>query len=161
MSSDNSGQTAAPREPDTGDPSDGLVGSIAQAATYLLPRIDEELRSVHGLSLSDFAVLRTLFERRMERLTMSDLARAVGISPAGVTRVMQRLAAHGLVHRERGSADRRPLFASLTQAGQERLAAAAPTYARAVHSHLTRHAEHGELEAAQGFQQRALLAEGD
>jgi DNA-binding MarR family transcriptional regulator len=137
------------------------VGSIAQAATYLLPRIDEELRSVHGLSLSDFAVLRTLSERRKERLTMSDLARAVGISPAGVTRVMQRLSAHGLVHREHGAADRRPLFASLTQAGQERLAAAAPTYARAVRSHLTRHAQNGELEAAKGFLRRALLADGE
>jgi DNA-binding MarR family transcriptional regulator len=148
-------------QPDTGDPSDGLVGSIAQAATYLLPRIDEELRSVHGLSLSDFAVLRILFERRKERLTMSDLARAVGISPAGVTRVMQRLSAHGLVHREHGATDRRPLFATLTQAGQERLTAAAPTYARAVRSHLTRHAQNGELEAARGFLQRALLADAE
>jgi DNA-binding MarR family transcriptional regulator len=136
-----------------------VVGAIAQSATQLLPRIDAELRARHGLSLPALGVLRLLSERAGERLTMSDLARVTGMSPAGITRVMQRLAAAGLVDRERDLADRRPLFASLTEAGEVRLEAAEPTYAHAVRAHLTAHAQPGELETVARFLNRALEAE--
>jgi DNA-binding MarR family transcriptional regulator len=136
--------------------SDAVVAAIAQAATHVLPRIDAELRSRHGLSLPAFGVLRLLSQRAGERLTMSDLAKVTGMSPAGVTRVMQRLSAAGLVDRERDLADRRPLFASLTEAGQVRLASAEPTYSRAVRTHLTSFAQGDELEIVERFLQRAL-----
>jgi DNA-binding MarR family transcriptional regulator len=136
-----------------------VVGAIAQAATQLLPRIDAELRRRHGLSLPAFSVLRLLAKRSGERLTMSDLAKVAGMSPAGVTRVMQRLAAAGLVERERDLADRRPLFASLTEAGEVRLGAAGPTYRRAVQTHLTGQATVSELEAVERCLRRALDAE--
>jgi DNA-binding MarR family transcriptional regulator len=147
-------------EPEGQEPGRSVVAAIAQASTQLLPRIDAELRDRHGLSLPAFAVLHLLAQRSGERLTMTDLAKVAGMSPAGVTRVMQRLAADGLVVRQRDPADRRPLFASLTEAGEVRLRAAGPTYAQAVHTHLTDFARPGELEALGGVLRRALDAQG-
>jgi len=136
-----------------------VVAAIAQTATQILPRIDAELRSSHGLSLPAYAVLTLLSARKGERLTMSELARVAGMSPAGVTRVMQRLDHAGLVDRERDTADRRPLFATVTPAGEQRLSEAAPTYASSVHRHLTAFAERGEIDALSRLLRRALEAQ--
>jgi DNA-binding MarR family transcriptional regulator len=138
---------------------DFIVSAVSQTATQILPRIDAELRAGHGVSLPAYAVLNLLSERKGQRLTMSELAKTAGMSPAGVTRVMQRLDRAGLVERARDTADRRPLFATLTAAGEQRLAEAGPTYASAVHQHLTRFAEPGELDVVARVLRRALSAQ--
>ena len=138
-----------------------VVSAISQTATQILPRIDSELRASHGLSLPAYAVLTLLSERKGERLTMSELAKVAGMSPAGVTRVMQRLDHAGLVERERDTADRRPLFATLTAAGEQRLGEAGPTYAEAVHRHLTTFGDPGEIDVVSRVLRRALEAQAN
>ena len=73
---------------------------------------------------------------------------------------MQRLDHAGLVERERDTADRRPLFAALTDAGEQRLGEAGPTYAGAVHRHLTTFADAGEIDVVARVLRRALDAQG-
>ena len=146
-------------ETDSQQETEFIVSAVSQTATQILPRIDAELRVSHGLSLPAYAVLALLSERKGERLTMSELAKTAGMSPAGVTRVMQRLDRAGLVERARDTADRRPLFATLTTAGEKRLDEAGPTYAAAVNRHLTRFAEPGELDVVARVLRRALSAQ--
>jgi len=64
-------------------------------------KLDAELRSEHELPLNAYDVLLRLARAPGRRLRMSDLAERVMMSPSGLTRVVDRLAADGLVRRER------------------------------------------------------------
>jgi DNA-binding MarR family transcriptional regulator len=91
-------------------------------------RVDSALHRKHGLSLTAFEALRRIGEAPGERATMSQVAESLGLSRPGVTSTVARLVADGLVIRERGGADRRLMHARLTDAGRERVAAAARTH---------------------------------
>ncbi|MCW2705383.1 MAG: Transcriptional regulator, MarR family [Blastococcus sp.] len=91
-------------------------------------RLDSVLHRQHGLSLTGLEALRRIAEAPGEQASMSQVAEAVGLSPAGVTSTVDRLVADGLVLRERGTGDQRLLHARLTPAGRERVEAAARTH---------------------------------
>jgi DNA-binding MarR family transcriptional regulator len=78
---------------------------------------------------------------------MSDLAALVVISPSGLTRLVDKLAADGLVERQRCSTDARVVYASLTTDGLDRLRAAYPTHLRGVRQHLIDRLEREHLSA--------------
>ena len=56
---------------------------------------------------------------------VSDVAKAVSLSLATVTTILNRLEANGIVHRERSAVDRRRVIVTLTEKGEE-LGASAP-----------------------------------
>jgi DNA-binding MarR family transcriptional regulator len=101
---------------------------IVQVHDRITHRVDSALHRKHGLSLTGFEALRRIAEAPGERATMSEVADALGLSRPGVTSTVGRLVAEGLVVRERGGADRRLMHARLTDAGRERVAAAARTH---------------------------------
>ncbi|MEE4248975.1 MAG: MarR family transcriptional regulator [Alcanivoracaceae bacterium] len=55
-------------------------------------------------------------------ITMGDIATEVSLSQATVTTILDRLEARGLVTRQRGSTDKRRVYAHLTEAGQALIA---------------------------------------
>lgn len=59
---------------------------------------------------------------------MFELAEAVRFSRSGLTRMVERLAAEGLLERARGTSDSRQVFAKITDHGLELLAEATPTH---------------------------------
>jgi DNA-binding MarR family transcriptional regulator len=65
----------------------------------LMPALDEELRQAVDLSLSEFDVLYQLWIQPGGRLRMKHLAAVLLITPGGVTRIVSRLEAEGLVRR--------------------------------------------------------------
>jgi DNA-binding MarR family transcriptional regulator len=77
-----------------------------------------------------------LSEAPGRRLRMSDLAAAAALSLSGMTRIVQRLEATGLVRRERCIDDRRGWLAVLTDAGLERLREAWPSHLASVRRHI-------------------------
>ena len=97
----------------------------------LMRRLDAELLEEHGLPLSHYDVLLQLAEVGGS-LRMSDLADAVLLSRSGLTRLVDQLERQALVTRQRSSADARGVEASLTEAGWERLRAAAPPHVRGI-----------------------------
>jgi DNA-binding MarR family transcriptional regulator len=101
---------------------------IVQVHDRITHRVDSVLHRKHGLSITGFEALRRIAEAPGERATMSQVADALGLSRPGVTSTVGRLVAEGLVVRERGGADRRLMHARLTDAGRERVAAAARTH---------------------------------
>src|SRR5690606_14374477 len=64
------------------------------------------------------------------RLRMSDLAAQTAVTPSGLTRVVDRLGEAGLVERVGAEDDRRSWYATLTEAGRERIDAAVPAHLR-------------------------------
>jgi DNA-binding MarR family transcriptional regulator len=105
---------------------------IVQVHDRITYRVDSVLHREHGISMTGLEVLRRIAEAPGEQASMSQVAEAVGLSPAGVTNTVDRLVADGLVLRERGPGDRRLLHARITPAGRERVGAAARTHDRLV-----------------------------
>ena len=98
-------------------------------------RLDEDLRTRHGLSLQEYETLLHLAESPERRLRMGRLADSLLLSKSGVTRLVDRLVDDGLVERTSCSSDARGAEASLTQLGLSRLRAAAPTHLDGIRSY--------------------------
>ena len=90
----------------------------------------------HELTLGDYEVLVHLSEAPERRMRMCDLAQALRLSPSGLTRRLDGLVRHGLVERKASPTDRRVMHAHLTDAGAERMLAAAPDHVGSVRRHL-------------------------
>ncbi|HEX8916067.1 MAG TPA: MarR family transcriptional regulator [Humisphaera sp.] len=104
-------------------------------------RIDAEL-AARGLLQSDwYGVLLALSRSPCGRLRLSDLADRVLFSRSGLTRLVDRIEADGLICRQRCPEDRRGQYAALTDKGREAMrrtwAALEPLLAEHFGAHLT------------------------
>lgn len=102
----------------------GLAASYAAAWAAL----EHELGKRHGLGVSEFEVLDRLAERPKRNFRAQELAGAVHLSQSALSRLIDRLEKHGLVERCLCGEDRRGIYVTLTRAGQQRHAEAAPTH---------------------------------
>lgn len=107
--------------------------------------IDSYLEAEHGLSLHAFLVLRALADDPQRRLRMSELATRVGLTASGATRLVSGLERSRLVVRTACSEDGRVTYARLTEAGAEKLRAAARTHGDGVRRLLVDRLADGEL----------------
>lgn len=90
----------------------------AGSRALTVPRaLDADLVSGQGMSLSEYTALMHLSEAPGRTLRMSDLASACALSLSGMSRIVDRLDAQGMVERQRSTCDRRDLNAVLTDAG--------------------------------------------
>jgi DNA-binding MarR family transcriptional regulator len=94
--------------------------------------LESELRKAHDLSTIEFEVLERLSCCTRGKVRMSELAEVVHATQSTVSRVVARLEEEGLAHRAMCTDDRRGIFASVTDAGRERVTAATPTYRRVI-----------------------------
>lgn len=94
----------------------------------VLSDLDAALRREHGLAVTEFDVLITLFNAEDERIGMTALADRVLLSPAGMTHLITRLERDDLVQREPDVADGRKFYAALTEAGRQTLREARRTH---------------------------------
>jgi DNA-binding MarR family transcriptional regulator len=108
-------------------------------------RLDEDLRSRHGLSLQEYETLLHLAEAPERRLRMGRLADSLLLSKSGVTRLVDRLVDDGLVERTSCSSDARGAEATLTTLGLGRLRAAAPTHLEGIRAYFFSAIETGDL----------------
>ena len=99
--------------------------SACHAATCAA--LERELGERHGLGISDFEVLARLVEADQHHARAQDLADQVHLSQSALSRLVDRLARHGLVQRFTCDMDRRGIFIQLTDAGLAKHAEAAPT----------------------------------
>src|SRR4051794_3614666 len=112
------GEKLSPRE------LDAWRGFLRVHAT-LIRELDDELMAAHSLPLVSYDVLVNLEDGPMR---MSDLADTVLLSRSGLTRLVDRLSAQGLIERRPCEDDGRGSLAALTPAGEARLAEARPTH---------------------------------
>jgi DNA-binding MarR family transcriptional regulator len=85
----------------------------------LIAILGAELEARHGMTVSEYDVLRALTEAEQQRASMGDLADRVLLTPSGITRLVDRLVDRGYVVRETSRADARRQHAVLTPAGRE------------------------------------------
>jgi DNA-binding MarR family transcriptional regulator len=129
------------------DPRLGAWRAFLLAHARLSRRLDEELRSEHGLTLPEYDALLQIAQAPERRLRMSQLAEAVVLSRSGVTRLIDRLVADGLVTRSQCLSDARGAEAVLTDAGLERLRRAAGTHLRGIEQYFLSVVPDSELDA--------------
>ena len=89
---------------------------LSLARTQLARDVDHSL-SLHGISLSDLAILRELRFEPSHKLRRSELAQRLGITPSGVARQVAPLERIGLVARESHDRDARLALVVLTGTG--------------------------------------------
>jgi DNA-binding MarR family transcriptional regulator len=106
--------------------------AFVRAHAEVSRRLDEDLRTEHGMSLQEYVALLILVEEPDRRLRMGRLAEALTLSKSGATRLIDRLVDDGLVERVTCSSDARGAEARLTDAGVNRLRTAAPTHLRGI-----------------------------
>ena len=111
----------------------------AHAAVVAL--IERDLARAEGalLPLTWYDVLLALVEAPEHRLRLHELARRVVLSRSGLTRLVDRLEAAGLLRREPDPVDRRGAFAVLTDEGRSALRRTWPAYAAGIMEHFARH----------------------
>ncbi len=146
-----------PDEPTTGGGSDDAGGRLApealrawaaflQAHAILTRRLEAELAGSTGLSLAHYDVLVQLARADQRRLRMHELADRVLLSRSGISRLVDRLEADGLVSRGSCQSDARGAFAVLTDRGLERLRGATPTHFAGICRHFVERFEPAELD---------------
>ncbi len=118
-----------------GDPRLDAWLAFLRAHARLTQQLERELQAEHAMTLAEYDVLVQLAVAEEDRLRMSELADRVLLSRSGITRLVDRLVASGLVERVTCESDRRGAWAQLTKAGLERLRSASPTHLRGVAAH--------------------------
>ena len=112
--------------------------AFLRAHATVTATLERELLEARNLPLAWYDVLVQLGSAPDGRLRMQDLARAVLFSRSGLTRLVDRMAAAGLVAREPYPDDRRGTFAVLTPAGRRRLRDASGIHLRGIAEHFGR-----------------------
>lgn len=106
------------------------------SSRLLMRTLDRQLAADSGLNLSGFELLALLSEAPQHRMRMNELADITVTTRSGVTRAVKRLLDAGWVQQVKCDEDKRGLYAELTEAGLEKLGAAAPGHVHTVRAHL-------------------------
>jgi DNA-binding MarR family transcriptional regulator len=105
------------------------------ANARIVKLLQAELETEQRLSLPAYEALVRLSEACEGRMRMSDLATYATLTPSGLTRLVDKLVADGLVERLRCDTDARVVYAAITPSGRQRLRQAYPTHLRGVRQH--------------------------
>jgi MarR family 2-MHQ and catechol resistance regulon transcriptional repressor len=103
----------------------------------------------HGLTITEFGVMEALYHKGP--LMLGEVQRKILVTSGGVTYLIDRLAAKGLVERRRCEKDRRAYYAALTPDGEALIREIFPRHATAIDRAL------GGLDPAQKEQAIALM----
>jgi DNA-binding MarR family transcriptional regulator len=95
----------------------GLVMSIVNLHSKIQKRIGGAL-SLHGIGLSEFLVLHQLFIAPEQTMRRVDLAEQVGLTPSGITRLLNPMEKIGLIEKENNPRDARVSLVALSIAGK-------------------------------------------
>jgi DNA-binding MarR family transcriptional regulator len=134
--------------------------ALLRAQAAAVGRIERDLAASEGnLPLTWYDVLLALVGEPERRLRLHELARAVVLSRSGLTRLVDRLEAAGLLRREPDPTDRRGAFAVLTEAGYEAVRRTWPAYARGIQEHFARHLQAGEADVLARVLERVATAD--
>jgi DNA-binding MarR family transcriptional regulator len=139
--------STSPPIPSPHDPRLDAWRAFLFAHAQVRRQLERELQSEQAMGLGEYEVLLLLAGSEARRLRMSELAERLVLSRSGVTRLIDRLQADGLVERGSCDTDRRGSWAILTDAGYNRLRDASPTHLRGVGEHFLDRIPADELEA--------------
>jgi len=92
--------------------------ALDSAHGKLSDELSAALRTHHNLSLNAHAVLAQLVRAPDRKLRMTEIASRIDFSLSGLTGLVGRLEQDGLIERQSNAADRRVIYACLTEIGE-------------------------------------------
>lgn len=99
---------------------------LARAYAAVAKHVEDDVAR-HGLTSAEFGILEALYHKGP--LLLGEIQRKVLVSSGGITYLVDRLAAKGLVERQDCPKDRRARYAVLTPAGEQVIAEIFPPHA--------------------------------
>ena len=133
--------------------------AFLQTHARVARRLEADLIARNDLPLAEFDVLFQLAHADEGRLRMNELADRVLLSRAGITRLVDRLVADGLVGRVRCESDARGFYAVLTEHGKARLDDATPGHIESIRRTFLERYDCSEIELLAGLLERATPTE--
>jgi DNA-binding MarR family transcriptional regulator len=132
--------------------------ALLRVHAAVVPVLDRELQAACKLPLTWYDVLLELNAAPGRRLSMGELGEVAVVSRSRVSRVVDQLAAEGLVTREANPDDRRSAYAAITDAGRGRLRVAAPVYLGGIRRHFTSRMSAAECRSVATALEKVLAA---
>ncbi len=102
--------------------------AFLRAHAALLPQLESDLVRASGMPLNYYDVLVQLSGARGGRMRLNELNQCVVLSQSALSRLVDRMAAEGLVCREASPADKRGTVVCMTSAGSTAFRRAAPVH---------------------------------
>jgi DNA-binding MarR family transcriptional regulator len=121
--------------------------ALLDAHSRLTGRLEDELERRHGITLAQYEVLHLLRHAPDERVRLNVLAPHARMTKSGVSRLVDRMEAAGLLRTERCPSDRRGAFAVLTADGRALFDCASTEHLRRIQDHFGRHLDDDEAAA--------------
>ena len=137
----------------------GAWRGMLRAHAELTRRLDAELHTRHGMSLTSYEVLMLLSDAPRGRLRVSELSAATLLSVSGVSRMIDRLAREGLVVKQACEEDGRGAEVTLTPMGRGRVRSARVSHLADVRAHFLSRLSDDELVALAGIWERVAPEE--
>ena len=134
--------------------------AVLRVQARMLAELDRRTADAGVLPPTWLDVLLKLSQAPGRRLRMSDLAEMTFLSRGGITRLVTRIEADGLLRREPCPDDGRGAFAVLTPAGSSALRRAGPVYRQALIDRFAAHLTAAQARAAAAALE-AVLAGSD
>ena len=122
--------------------------------------LDRELLKESGLSLTEYAVLLTLRYAPDGCLPVGALCGEVYLTRSGVTRLIDRMEAAGMVERTAAPRDRRTVRAAITEHGRDVLRKAWPVHRRGIDRHFGAHLSDAEAATLRNLLRRVVPEPG-
>jgi DNA-binding MarR family transcriptional regulator len=110
--------------------------ALVMGTTLLMDRLDADLRSTFGISLTEYEILVRLSEAPGHQMRMAQLADAMCHSRSRVTHTVTRMEEAGLITRVESPEDRRGVVATMTEQGYALLEKAAHVHVTGVRENI-------------------------
>lgn len=111
-------------------------GMLLEAHSAVRTQVERDLETATGFPVTWFEVLLRLARSPQRRLRMAELARQIGLSTSGLTRLIDRVEEAGYVERASCPSDRRGAEAVLTAKGAKALRDAVPAHLDSLDRHV-------------------------
>lgn len=141
--------TGLDRERDDGDDCVDAWRALLLAHAAAVRAIERDMER-SGMRLTWYDVLLELNAAEGRRLRMQELSDRVVLSRTRVSRLVDEMAAEGLVTKQPDDRDRRSTWASITPEGRAALKRTAPSYLDGIRRHFTRYLTPAEQRAVTG-----------
>jgi DNA-binding MarR family transcriptional regulator len=134
--------------------------TLMRAQAAVSEALEADLQASRELPLSWYQVLIGIAQDPSGRMRMQELATFAVLSKSGLSRLIDRMEAAGLVGRESCSADRRGTYAALTPEGRKALAAATPVFLEGFDRSVATHLSDADVRSLQAALGKVLEANG-
>ena len=136
-------------------------GHLIGAHATITRRLSAQLEQEHGLTMNEYEVLFLLSRQEDHSMRRIDLSREARLSPSGITRMLDRLEATGLVGKRSCASDARVSYAVLTDAGMQKLRDCAPAHQAEIDRVLGERLSEAEVETLAALLERLSDLDGD